>query len=98
MTPRMATQSIRARHAYPKTWREAYGRGLSREEIRLVQAYRGLDASTQDFLLAFASELVITRVHGVMRYEWFEPVGPGDRKALRIHHLPTGLLAISVNH
>jgi hypothetical protein len=53
--------SITERHPYSQTWREEYGRSLAREEIRLVQAYRGLETPAQDLLLRLGSRLVVAR-------------------------------------
>ncbi len=53
-----------ARHPYSKAWREQYSRSLTREEIRLVQAYRGLVLDVQQLLLKLASRLIIRRAQG----------------------------------
>jgi hypothetical protein len=46
-----------------RAWREEYGRSLTRDEIRLLQAYRGVAQKDgfQEHLLNFASALVIDR-------------------------------------
>lgn len=55
------TTAKRTRHPYSITFREEYGRSLSREEIRLVQAYRGVDQMAKETLLLVASRLVMWR-------------------------------------
>src|SRR5262249_52482717 len=44
-----------------RRWLEEYGRTLQRDEIRLVQGYRGLDPETQETLRIFMSRLVVDR-------------------------------------
>ncbi len=56
-----------ARHPYSKAWREAYGRGLTRDEIRLVQGYRGLSKRTQGLVLTLVARLVLKRAAGGAR-------------------------------
>ena len=50
------------RHPYSVKFREEYGRSLTREEIRLVQAYRGLNDSPmgKPLLLNVASLMVLS--------------------------------------
>lgn len=44
---------------YSKRFLTSYGRGLIEDEIKLVQAYRGLPADRQNHLMAYASGLVL---------------------------------------
>jgi hypothetical protein len=46
---------------YSKAWLAKYGQTLNRDEIRLVQAYRGLSPTDQQGLSILASRLVIER-------------------------------------
>jgi len=43
----MCKQPVREKHLYSVRFREEFGRTLTREEIRLVHAFRGMDAKTQ---------------------------------------------------
>ena len=52
---------------YPRRFLERYGRMLTSDEIRLVQAYRGLAPEGQAKLSAIASDLVIGRAQGGAR-------------------------------
>lgn len=45
-------------HLYSVTFRENYGRSLTREEIRLIQSYRGIRADRAEVLLQIASTYV----------------------------------------
>ena len=45
---------------FGRQWREAYGRGMKREEVRLVQAYRGMSKAGQERILALVSSVVLT--------------------------------------
>lgn len=47
------------RSLHSKAWRERYGRGLTDDEICLVQASRGISRALQGHLLAVASCLVL---------------------------------------
>jgi len=49
-------------HPYSIKFREQYGRTLTREEIRLVQAYRGLRDGDDLLLLKIASDLVLAQL------------------------------------
>jgi hypothetical protein len=49
------------RPLYSQRFLEKYGRGLKREETRLVQGFRGLSADLRSYLLAFSSALVTDR-------------------------------------
>lgn len=53
----------KARALYSPAWLARYGRGLTPDEVRLVQAYRGVAAlpSLQQDLLSFAAWLVLDR-------------------------------------
>jgi hypothetical protein len=55
------------RPPYSRGWLEQYGRTLTREEIRLVQAYRGLEADQRAALLNDTSRRVIKRAQAVSR-------------------------------
>lgn len=46
---------------YPPRWLERYGRTLTPDEIRLVQAHRGMDEPGRDCLLNVAGRLVLAR-------------------------------------
>jgi hypothetical protein len=47
------------RPLYSQRFLEKYGRNLKREEIRLVQGYRGLPAPKQAALLALVSSMIV---------------------------------------
>ena len=57
------------RPEYSQAWLARYGQGLSREEIRLVQAYRGLDAQQQEGAVMLLSSLVVQRAEEQARRE-----------------------------
>lgn len=50
---------LRPRPDYPKRWLEHYGSTLTSEEIRLVQARRGLPSAQQEHLNTYAAGLVV---------------------------------------
>jgi hypothetical protein len=52
------------RPLYSKRFLSTYGQRLRREEIRLVQGYRGLAPTQREGLLMLVSALVIDRVKG----------------------------------
>jgi hypothetical protein len=54
----MTQKTVRERHLYSVPFREQYGRSLTREEIRLVQGYRGLSAPKQAALLTLVSSML----------------------------------------
>jgi len=58
---RRATRAPQPRPEYPQRWLERYGRTLTGDEIRLVQAYRGIDADAQADLRHRSSLLVLSR-------------------------------------
>jgi hypothetical protein len=49
----------RERPLYSQRFLEKYGRTLRREEVRLVQGYRGLSLKQREGLLMFVSAIVI---------------------------------------
>jgi hypothetical protein len=59
-TPRRRSlKKQQPRPDYPKRWLERYGRSLTGEEIRLVQAHRGLPSPYQTHLNRYASGLIV---------------------------------------
>jgi hypothetical protein len=61
------TPKAAARADYSQRFLERYGRSLSRQEIRLVQGYRGMAPEAQLVLLNTASALVPARPKGGAR-------------------------------
>jgi hypothetical protein len=54
-------------HGYSRTWLAEYGRSLTRDEIRLVQGFRGLNRSQQQNALTYMSDRVIERASPPLR-------------------------------
>jgi hypothetical protein len=49
-----------ARALYSRTWLAQYGQGLKRDEIRLVQAYRGLPREKQAAVRTVLASMIMT--------------------------------------
>lgn len=65
-SPQRSTSQTQ-RHPYSIRFREEYGRSLTRNEIGLVQAFRGLTTKSADVLLQCASALVLRDVQAGAR-------------------------------
>lgn len=55
------TKKESAPRYFGRQWRAAYGLTLKRDEMRLVQGFRGLQPAMQQRLLMFVSGLVVER-------------------------------------
>ena len=53
------------RPLYSSRWLSTYGRGLTRDEIRLVQGYRGLPRKQQAALLQLLGDLIVSDARAV---------------------------------
>ena len=57
--PKNTTSSRRERPLYAQAWLARYGQALTREEVRLVQGYRGLPRRQRDALRALIADVVL---------------------------------------